>query len=132
MKRLASAVRGPLVGGWATQPAAADSAYPWLPVSQAWANIGLSTPADGWAGAPGIIGFRGDNSPAGVGIDPQTILFDDTPANSNWIYVLGSGRGLRARLSSAMGTWDRRRCGSTVDWRRPARISCGRRCSRCR
>ena len=82
MKMLATAVLVALVAGSVAQPATADGTYQGLPFSQAWTNIGLITVDDDWAGVPGIIGYRGDHSTAGVGIDPQTVLFDDTPANT--------------------------------------------------
>ena len=62
--------------------ALADNTYQSLPFSQNWSNVGLITLDDNWSGVPGIIGYRGDNATAGSGVDPQTITFDDTPANT--------------------------------------------------
>jgi hypothetical protein len=56
-----------------------DGTYQSLPFSQNWANTGLITADDDWSGVPGIIGFRGDNLTAATGVDPQTVLVDDTP-----------------------------------------------------
>ena len=81
MKHLATTVLvlGALSG---STLALADNAYQTLPFMQDWSNVGLITADDNWSGAPGIIGYRGDNATAGGGVDPQTITFDDTPANT--------------------------------------------------
>lgn len=62
--------------------AGADGAYQALPFSQNWTNIALIALDDDWSGVPGMIGYRGDNSTAGTGLNPQTITFDDVLANT--------------------------------------------------
>jgi hypothetical protein len=59
--------------------ASADGAYQSLPFSQNWGNIAAIAVNDDWSGVPGIIGFRGDNITAATGVDPQTLLADDSP-----------------------------------------------------
>ena len=49
----------------------ADATYQPLPFTQDWANTGLITTNDDWAGVPGIMGFRGDNLTTTTGVDPQ-------------------------------------------------------------
>ena len=61
--------------------ASADATYQTLPFSQDWSNTGLITADDNWSGVPGIIGFRGDNN-ISTGVNPQTITYDDIPANT--------------------------------------------------
>ncbi|HET8798213.1 MAG TPA: Calx-beta domain-containing protein, partial [Thermoanaerobaculia bacterium] len=46
--------------------------------SQNWSNTGLITTSDVWTGVPSITGFRGDGLTT-TGVDPQTVLADDTP-----------------------------------------------------
>ena len=63
-------------------PAAAapdDATYQSVPFSQEWGNTGLITANDDWSGVPGIVGYRGDNITAATGVDPQTLLADDSP-----------------------------------------------------
>ena len=60
----------------AGQPA--DSTYQALPFAQDWANTGLITTSDDWAGVPGVVGYRGDDLTTTTGVDPQTILADGT------------------------------------------------------
>ena len=62
--------------------AAADNSYQALPFSQNWTNVGQITVDDNWSGVPGIIGYRGDSNIVPPGANPQTVLYDDVPANS--------------------------------------------------
>lgn len=78
MKRLATTLLV-AAGLSAGSAALADGVYQPLPLSQAWTNIGLITTDDDWSGVPGILGFRGDNITAATGVDPQTLLADDSP-----------------------------------------------------
>ena len=82
MKCLATVVLCIVAASSAAGPAAADGTYQGLPFSQSWTNTLLISVDDVWAGVPGVIGYRGDNASAGAGLDPQTVLFDDTPANT--------------------------------------------------
>lgn len=41
--------------------------------SQDWSNTGLITSDDNWAGAPSIIGYRGDGLVSATGVDPQIV-----------------------------------------------------------
>ncbi|MCB9307640.1 MAG: hypothetical protein H6565_13680 [Lewinellaceae bacterium] len=50
-----------------------------LPFSQNWSNTGLITTNDDWSGVAGIKGFRGDGITGSTGVDPQTLLADDSP-----------------------------------------------------
>ena len=59
--------------------AGADGTYQTLPFTQDWTNIGLINVSDDWSGVPGIIGFRGDNVTALIGVDPQTLTADVSP-----------------------------------------------------
>ncbi len=65
-----------------TLTAAADNSYQALPFTQDWTNVGLITLDDNWSGVPGIIGYRGDSNIVPPGTDPQTVTYDDIPANS--------------------------------------------------
>jgi len=82
MKRIVTPVLALAVTVGIALTAIADGTYQTLPFSQDWSNVGLITVDDNWSGVPGIIGYRGDNASAGVGVDPQTITFDDIPANT--------------------------------------------------
>lgn len=56
-----------------------DSTPQSLPFTQNWTNTGLITVNDDWSGVPGIQGFLGDDgSTTTAGVDPQTILIDNT------------------------------------------------------
>ena len=56
-----------------------------VPLTQNWSNTGLITVDDNWDSVPGIIGYRGDDLTAAIGVDPQTILTDGslTPVDVN-------------------------------------------------
>lgn len=68
-----------LVPGITATGQPADAGYQTLPFSAAWNNINLITTNDDWSGVPGVMGFRGDNLTSSTGVDPQTVLADDTP-----------------------------------------------------
>lgn len=59
--------------------ALADGVYQSLPFAQNWSNTNLITVSDDWSGVPGIIGYRGDGLTGATGVDPQTVLQDDSP-----------------------------------------------------
>ena len=65
-----------------TLTAAADNSYQALPFSQDWTNVGLITLDDNWSGVPGIIGYRGDSNNVPAGSNPQTVTYNDIPANT--------------------------------------------------
>lgn len=55
---------------------------------QNWSNIGLITVDDNWSSVPCINGYRGDDTVAGEGVNPETVLADlsavlDVNANRN-------------------------------------------------
>ncbi len=50
-----------------------------LPFAQNWADAGLITASDDWSAVPGIVGYRGDDITTATGVDPQTLLADNTP-----------------------------------------------------
>lgn len=56
-----------------------DATYQSLPFSQNWTNTGLITANDDWSGVAGIVGFRGDSLTTTDGVDPQTVLVDNSP-----------------------------------------------------
>ncbi|MBL7748443.1 MAG: hypothetical protein JNM19_13485, partial [Chitinophagaceae bacterium] len=49
-----------------------------LPFTQNWTTTTLITTTDNWSGVPGIQGFLGDAAGTTTGVDPQTILVDNT------------------------------------------------------
>ncbi len=55
-----------------------DTTYQTLPFAQNWTNTSLITTSDDWSGVTGITGYRGDNLTSATGVDPQTVLADDT------------------------------------------------------
>src|SRR5512134_2294643 len=62
----------------------ADNTAQTLPFTQDWTDAALITVDDSWSGAPGVIGYRGDNLTTATGADPQSILLPgidagDTP-----------------------------------------------------
>lgn len=59
--------------------APADTTYQALPFSQNWSDAGLITASDDWSAVPGIVGYRGDDITTATGVDPQTLLADNTP-----------------------------------------------------
>ena len=61
--------------------ARADSTAQTVPFGQDWANTGLITTNDNWSGAPGIVGFLGQDITTGTGVDPQTLLVVSAVAN---------------------------------------------------
>lgn len=63
----------------AAPAAPANATYQALPFSQNWADASLITASDDWSAVPGIVGYRGDNLTAATGVDPQTLLADDSP-----------------------------------------------------
>jgi hypothetical protein len=42
--------------------------------TQDWSNTTLLSTNDNWGGVPSIIGYRGDNITAAIGVDPQTLV----------------------------------------------------------
>jgi uncharacterized protein len=72
-----------LVGGAGS--ASADTTAQAVPFAQDWSNTGLITTDDGWAGVPGVIGYRGDGLTAANDVDPQTVTADgsSTPVDVN-------------------------------------------------
>lgn len=74
-----TSLSGDLAAAAAPNLAPDDGTYQMLPFSQSWTNTGLITVDDDWSGVSGIIGFRGDALTATTGVDPQTVLVDDTP-----------------------------------------------------
>jgi hypothetical protein len=66
-------------------PASAQATTQPTPFAQNWANTGLITSDDNWAGVPGIVGFRGDGLVAMTAVDPRTVLADGgaTPIDVN-------------------------------------------------
>lgn len=69
---------GPMLppGGTLAPLVNADSTPQALPFNQNWSNTGLITADDNWSGAPGIVGFRGDDLTTVTATDPQTIVAD--------------------------------------------------------
>lgn len=51
--------------------------------SQDWSNTGLITSDDNWAGAPSIIGYRGDGLVSATGVDPQAVTADQATVDVN-------------------------------------------------
>jgi len=47
--------------------------------SQDWSDNELITANDDWDGVPSIVGFRGDELTTSTGVDPQTVLADNSP-----------------------------------------------------
>ncbi len=79
MKKNAIALFAVAATGFIAQASVADNAYQTLPYINNWTNIALISLDDNWATVPGVLGFRGDNVTAAQGVDPQTLLADDSP-----------------------------------------------------
>lgn len=60
------------------RPARANTTYQTLPFTQSWSNTGLISANDTWSGVPGVVGYLGDGLTGSTGVDPQTVLADNT------------------------------------------------------
>ena len=89
MKRLTSRTRRLLGLGFVLAlvlvvgalPAAADTTAQALPFAQNWANTGLITTNDDWAGVPGVVGYLGQDNTTATATHPQTLSANRLGAN---------------------------------------------------
>lgn len=51
------------------------------PFQQNWTDTNLITVNNNWSNVPSVMGYRGDNLTLSTGVDPQTILADQTTVN---------------------------------------------------
>ena len=79
MKKTAIAILAVAATGLTAQATLADNTYQSIPYTNNWTNIALINVDDVWTTVPGVLGYRGDNVTAAVGVDPQTLLADDSP-----------------------------------------------------
>ena len=68
-----------------------------IPFYQDWSNTSLITTEADWSGVPGVMGYKGDSGDDLVGVDPQTILNDNSTVmvipNLTSVDTLQSGVG---------------------------------------
>ena len=67
-----------LVEVFPAQLVRANSTAQGIPFFQDWSNTSLITTEADWSGVPGVMGYKGDTSDDLVGVDPQTILNDNS------------------------------------------------------
>jgi len=79
MKKTAIALLAVAATGLVAQASYANNSYQSLTYFNNWSAIALIAVDDDWSGVPGVLGFRGDNITAAVGVDPQTLTADDVP-----------------------------------------------------
>ena len=98
---VAGLVATPLAVGFAGPAAANVSAKITPPYAQDWSDPGLVTANDDWSGVAGVQGYLGDDaSTSAAGIDPQTILSDQsatTDVVANAAVTATNGCGVTAR-----------------------------------